>query len=111
MPPWVHAAAATVLYLGAVALFGLKFWSSIRGMELQQRGTLWTTRDGWRIYVLSKITPTMAGLCVLGATALLNVPAFVLWGVAVWVALIATITLLAIRTHLPRIRAAQRTRR
>ena len=97
------------MYLAAVVLFGVKFWSSLRGMEMQSAGTLWTTPEGWRIYVMSKVTPTLAGLSVLAATALLHAPAAVMYLLTGWVFVIITITVAALLTHRPRIAAARQT--
>ena len=99
---------AAVLYVGAAGLFGVKFWSSLRGMEMQSAGTLWTTSEGWRIYTLSKVTPTLAGLSVLAASALLGAPPVLLYVLAGWVCVIVAITLAALRSHGPRISAARK---
>ena len=95
------------LYVGAIVLLGVKWWSSHRGMVLRDQGTLWTTRSGWRVYVLSKATPPLAAGCIFVATAMLPVPRFFLWPLGIWVGLTFVLVAFAVRSHMPRIAAAR----
>jgi hypothetical protein len=101
--------AAIVLYAAAPALIGVKLWSSVRGMDMRDAGTLWTTREGWRIYALTKIAMPLFGFCLLGASALLHAPGIVLVLLGGFAALITALALTAVAMHLPKINAARRT--
>ena len=55
------------------------------------------------------MTPTLAGLSVLAASALLHAPPSLMYLLAGWVCAIIAITLAALLLHAPRIAAARRT--
>jgi hypothetical protein len=87
---------ATALYLIAIASMGVKAWSSTRWLEIRTPGMRWTTPAGKRIYVLTKATPVVFGLCVVAASALLNAPVWLLSLLLVLLALITGVVVAAV---------------